>query len=60
MSFRLISGIAAFASLMFGFDTVVISGALLFIRDVMILPAAPRQLSSAPTTSSRNSKYPMA
>ncbi|MDB5397525.1 MAG: hypothetical protein JWM91_5031 [Rhodospirillales bacterium] len=35
MSFRLISGIAAFASLMFGYDTVMISGALLFIRDVM-------------------------
>jgi hypothetical protein len=47
---RLAALLTAFASLMFGYDTVVISGALLFIRDVMILPAAPRQLSSAPTT----------
>ena len=38
MSFQFIAGIAALGGLLFGYDTGVISGALLFIREVMHLP----------------------
>jgi len=37
MNFYLISGVAALGGLLFGYDTGVISGALLFIRQVMSL-----------------------
>src|SRR5262252_3044644 len=39
MSFYLIAGVAALGGLLFGYDTGVISGALLFIRDAMSLSA---------------------
>ena len=39
MSFYLIAGVAALGGLLFGYDTGVISGALLFIRQVMHLSA---------------------
>jgi MFS transporter, SP family, galactose:H+ symporter len=39
MSFYMIAGVAALGGLLFGYDTGVISGALLFIRQVMSLSA---------------------
>jgi len=39
MSFYLIAAVAALGGLLFGYDTGVISGALLFLRDVMSLSA---------------------
>src|SRR5215831_19018860 len=39
MQFYLIASVAAFGGLLFGYDTGVISGALLFIRQVMSLSA---------------------
>jgi MFS transporter, SP family, galactose:H+ symporter len=39
MSFYLIAGVAALGGLLFGYDTGVISGALLFIREAMSLSA---------------------
>src|SRR5215831_13271883 len=39
MSFYLIAGVAALGGLLFGYDTGVVSGALLFIRDAMSLSA---------------------
>ena len=40
MSFYLIAAVAALGGLLFGYDTGVISGALLFIRTVMSLSAS--------------------
>ena len=46
MYFYLISAVAALGGLLFGYDTGVISGALLFIRQVMSLSPPSRALSS--------------
>jgi SP family galactose:H+ symporter-like MFS transporter len=40
MSFRMIAAVAALGGLLFGYDTGVISGALLFIREAMTLSAS--------------------
>jgi len=46
MSTRMSSCIITLGSLLLGCDIAAISGALLFMRDVVVLPAMPRQLSN--------------